>query len=575
MLPEQDTRCLYCYTYIQGTEEYEHYRVCYNCGFHYSMDARKRVDLLCDPGSFREIFRSFASLDPISFAIKKPYPERLSEAQKFTGLREAVITGTCRIQKTRVVVAALDFGFLGGSMGSVVGEKMAMAFERASEQKLPLVALVTSGGARVQEGLLSLMQMAKTAAAAVRLHQEGSPFIAVLGNPVTGQVYASFANLADIIIAEPGALLGYAPLRDVEVASGKPLPPGAHTAESHLKHGLIDMVVPRDQLRSVTATLLKLLTSQSSPSRLRGKRRKGVRRTEGRAWESVQLARTPERPSASYYIGSMISSFIGLHGDRLTGDDSSIIAGVGYLNRGPVMVIGQEWKRPMKDRDKREGLIKPEGFRKAQRAMSLAAKFHLPVVTLIDTPGASRSLEAEEKGIGNAIASTLALMSQLPTPVVSVFIGEGGSEAALTLGIGDRILMMDNAIFASVSPEGAAALLYRDSGRAEEVADSLKLTAQDCKKLGIIDVIVPEPEGGAHTAPEDAALILERQIIKELRSLRRVKAPKLLEERYKRLRHMGQYSSDFRDMILTALARGVKGLKGRLSSRGRVPDPGT
>ena len=580
MVLQADNRCLSCYTNLADSSLYEKNRVCHNCGFHYTIPARKRVDLLADAKSFREFGRSITPADPISFSVREPYKKSISEDQRRTGLREAAITGTCRIKKTRVVIAALDFGFLGGSMGSVVGEKIALAFERAVKRKIPMVALINSGGARMQEGLLSLMQMAKTVAAAQRLHENGLPFIAVLGNPSTGPVYSSFANLADIIIAEPGALLGNTPLRDVENASDGALPEGSQTALSHLKRGLVDMIVPRIDLRDTIGDSLKILLSHRGPSRKRGRRTPKPRKSGVSAWQSVQLTRMQERPKASYYVDRMISSFVELHGDRIYGDDPSIVSGIGYLSGGPVAVIGQEWDRAHEEEDRRRGLTLPEGFRKAQRVMHLASKFHLPVITLIDTPGPSRSIGAEERGMGNAIASTISLMSTLPTPIVSAIIGEGGSEAALALGVAYRVLMMENAIYATISPEDAAALLYRDAGRAQEVAGSLKLTAQDCKRLNIVDVLVPEPEGGAHMKPDEAADILERQLIKELRALRKAKIPKLLQNRYKKFRRMGEYSSYLRDIIARevalvqdALARGVRGLRSKLPSRRSPSQP--
>jgi acetyl-CoA carboxylase carboxyl transferase alpha subunit/acetyl-CoA carboxylase carboxyl transferase beta subunit len=533
--------CLYCDTDLTSAELFKRYRICPQCGFHYLIPAYERIELLADSGSFIEINRSLVSLDPLSFSGGSSYKKRIFDAQKRTGLSEAVVTGVCQIEGTLTVVVVLDFGFLGGGMGCVVGEKVTLAFEHALKKRLPLVAVISSGGARVQEGVLALMQMAKTAAAAKQLSDAGLPFISVLTNPTTGEVYSSFANLADIIIAEPNALIGFAPLRLVVETEGRELPPDAHTAESHLKHGMIDAIVERGKMRDLLAILLDLLLSQY---RITLKRRFGpyppiVSQRES-AWQSVQLARHQERPTSLDYIGRITSSFIELHGDRYYGDDESVVCGLGDIGGAAVVIIAQERGH---GEEGRRGQAYPEGFRKAQRAMNLAAKFMLPVITFIDTPGAYPGLESEERGMGSAIAQCLAQMSDLPTPIISVIIGEGGSEGALAFSVADRILMLENAIFSVIPPERAAVLLYRDASRAEEVAPALRLTAEDCRELGVADMLVPEPTGGAHVAPDEAARQLKKFLLNEMVQLQGVSASRLVKARYAKFRGMGRYSS--------------------------------
>ena len=567
---QQDTEeeyCLFCGINLSESEIYHRYRVCPECRFHHSLPARQRIALLADPGSFKEINQFLTSIDPLSFSGKEPYEERLHEAQRRTGLTEAVITGVCTIGGNPTAIAVLDFGFMGGNMGGVVGEKIALAFELATRRKIPMVTVVSSGGARVQEGMLSLMQMAKTAAAAKRLHSQRLPHIAVLTNPTSGEVYASFANLGDVILAEPKALIGFASLRVVEQTSGKPLPEGSHTAEDHLLHGMVDQVIDRTRLRQLLSILLDLLSSRYRLTITRkGKPSPVPEHPEEQAWHTVQLARHKKRPTALDYISRITSSFVELRGDRHYGDDRAIICGVAELSGEAVVIIGQE-------RSHNEGRAYPEGFRKAQRAMRMAAVFGMPVITLIDTPGAYPGLDAEERGIGHAIASTLALMSDLPTPIVSVIIGEGGSEGALALGVADRILMMENAIYSVISPEGAASIIYRDAKKAEEMASALKLTALDCKELGVIDTVVPEPEGGAHADPDEAARLLKNIIVRELLEAQQFNLAKLIKNRYKKFRRMGEYSSYFRTAISKEvsdvqelLQRGVSSIKQRLST---------
>ncbi|MDY6917966.1 MAG: carboxyl transferase domain-containing protein, partial [Chloroflexota bacterium] len=464
------------------------------------------------------------------------------DAQKATGLREAVVTGVCQIEGTLTVIVVLDFSFLAGSMGCVVGEKVALAFEHAVKKKLPLVAVVSSGGVRVQEGVLALMQTAKTAAAARRLHSARLPFISVLTNPTTGDVYASFANLGDIIIAEPHALLGFAPIKVVEETEGRELPRDSHTAESHLKHGMVDCVVERSNLRGLLATMLDLLSSQY---RLAITRRFGpyppiVPQRES-AWQSVQLARHRERPTSLDYVSRIASSFIELHGDRYFRDDPAIVCGLADIGGEAVVVIAQE--RGHDGEMRNHGRAHPEGFRKAQRAMFLAAKFRLTLITFIDTPGAYPGLDAEERGLGNAIARCLAIMSDLGTPTISVIIGEGGSKGALATGVADRVLMLENAIFSVMPPERAATLLYHDESKAAEVAPALRLTAKDCLDLGVVDVVVAEPKGGAHTDPDEAARQLKRVLLSEMVQVRSASLDSLIRARYDKFRSMGRYTS--------------------------------
>ena len=245
---EEEEHCLYCGVDLSESETHRRYRVCPQCGFHHSISARQRISLLADPGSFKEVHGFLTSIDPLSFSGREPYEERIHEAQRRTGLTEAVITGVCTIGGNPTVIAVLDFGFMGGNMGGVVGEKVALAFELATKRKIPMISVVSSGGARVQEGVLSLMQMAKTAAAAKRLHAKRLPHISILTNPTSGEVYASFANLGDVILAEPEAMMGFAGPRVIKNTIRAELPEGFQTAEFMLEKGFVDRIVPRANL---------------------------------------------------------------------------------------------------------------------------------------------------------------------------------------------------------------------------------------------------------------------------------------------------------------------------------------
>ena len=548
--------CLVCDQSMAFSDLYARLRVCPICRFHYSMTARERIESLADTESFREINRSISSLDPLSFSSRGSYKERIFRDQRRTGLTEAVVTGRCSISGSPVMLIALDFGFMGGTMGCVVGEKIALALEQAAKRNLPVVAVITSGGVRFQEGVLSLMQMAKTSIAAVQLAGKGLPLIVVLANPTTGQTYASFVSLADIIVAEPEAIVGFSPMRALQEAAEDPLPTSSQTAEAHLRNGLVDGIVDRSKLRTLLAVILDNMGRQYRLTSTAKGAKQAIEPHKSDAWDYVRLARHEDRPTSSDYIRSVFGNFVEIRGDRASADDDSVICGFGQLGGQTIMAVGQERSgTPGKG-------ISPEGFRKAQRAFDMAEKFKLPIVTLLDSAGPDVSLESEQHGLGGAIATTIARLSGIGTPTIAVVIGEGGSEAALAFGVVDRVLMMENAIYSAISPEGAAELIYQDEGRAEEVARSLKLTAHDCREYGIVDLLVQEPPGGAHTDHDESARQLERVLLQELSELQSKSVRGLLKDRYKKFRNMGEYSSYFR----AAINREASALQGLVSS---------
>ncbi|HIN34773.1 MAG TPA: acetyl-CoA carboxylase carboxyl transferase subunit beta [Dehalococcoidia bacterium] len=534
-------RCLFCEEPISDSPSYLTYRVCPFCRFHYTVTARERIELLVDKETFKENYKYVKTVEPLSFSRRNRYRKFLEQDQNRTGLTEAAVAGKCRIGDVETMLIVLDFGFMGGTMGSVVGEKVSMAFENAARRGIPAVAVVSGGGVRIQEGVLSLMQMAKTVTAANRLRDEEVPFIVVLANPSTGQAYASFANLADVILAEPGSLIGLSPLRTLREVSKMPLPLDAHTAEAHVGHGLLDNVVDRENLQPRIASILQILTAQKH-----GKsNHKNLLKSEPEEcdevepWEAMTAARNSERPQASSYFRSILDPFIELRGDRLNSDDRSVVTGIGFMDGLAVAVIGQQ-RRTLAEGERYH--VFPDGLRKAQRLIDLASRFKLPLVTLIDTQGADPGLEAEEQGIGNAIARTLSSMLTVPTPMVSVVIGEGGSEGALALGLSDRILMQQFAIYSPISVNHTLGAAHHDHMLDREAAEALMLTAHDCLELGIADEVVPEPDGGSHVDPHEASAVLQTAILANLYQLSKMSEGKLLKRRYKKFRSMGEGS---------------------------------
>jgi acyl-CoA carboxylase subunit beta len=533
--------CPRCGSVATGDDPADAFRVCRVCGYHHRESARAAIVRLVDGDSFREQDSRLASTDPLQFVDETAYRERLIALKVETGEADALVSGFARLQGHEVAIAALDFGFLGGSMGVVVGEKLVRIAERARERHLPLISISASGGARMQEGMLSLMQMAKTSAAVQRLREAGCPYISILAHPTTGGVFASFANLGDIIIAEPGALIGFAGPRVAEQIIGQKLPEGSHTAEFLYAHGMIDAIVDRREQRDFLARCLTVLTAPRSGYHRRGHsfrpRRNGP---ELAAWDAVQRARGTQRLTSVDYLDRMLGEFVELHGDRSSGDDPAIVAGIGTLDGKAIAVIAVE-RGHLAERERRhDGRPYPEGYRKARRVMDLAERLHLPLVTLIDTPGAYPGVESEARGLASELAGSLAQMSTLRTPIVSAVIGEGGSGGALALAVADRVLMLDGAIYSVIAPEGAAAILYRDATRAPEISSKLKLTARELRRLNVIDEIVPEPDTATDADPDAAAALLAESIMNALAELQRKRIDRVVRERYDRYQSIGR-----------------------------------
>lgn len=259
-------------------------------------------------------------------------------------------------------------------------------------------------------------------------------------------------------------------------------------------------------------------------------------------WQKVQLARHPNRPKSLTLAHLIFDDFLPLHGDRLYSEDQAIIGGLARIEEERLVFLGHQKGESIKDNLARNfGMAHPEGYRKAHRLMNLAEKLHRPILTFIDTPGAYPGIEAEERGQAEAIAANLEMMSQLQVPILVVIIGEGGSGGALGIGVGDRILMLENAVYSVISPEGCAAILWKNQEKIEEAAKALRLTSQDLFNLGLIDEIIPEPRGGAHKDPEQTALNIKERIIKHLEELKKISPEEVVKKRYKKYREIGTF----------------------------------
>ncbi len=542
--------CKACGAYVETQRWQQDLQVCPHCQAHARLSCQERIALLTDEGSFRESNRSVGVNDPLGFAdASGRYADKAAATVKKTGLKEAVVTGQARIAEHDVVLAVMDFRFLGGSLGSGTGERILLAAETALSKKLPLVIVSASGGARMHEGIVSLMQMAKTCAAIARLHEAGLPYISVLTDPTTGGVSASYAMVGDIHLAEPHSLIGFAGRRVIEQTIKQKLPDDFQTAEYLKAHGFLDAIVPRRDLKTWIGNVLAYYRPDQPLDRLAklkfpavgtGRAKSGQRPS---AWDAVQLARNAGRPTIRDYIAACCDDFVELHGDRLFGDDHGIVGGFATFDGLRVMLIGhQKGKTVEENIASNFGMANPEGYRKALRLMKLAEKYHLPVISLVDTPGAYPGLEAEARGQAEAIARNLTVMAGLRTPMVVAVTGEGGSGGALGIGVGDRVLMLENAVYSVISPEGCASILWRDGKKAPEAAEALKITAGDLLSLGIVDAIVPEPAGGAHKNPKRMTSLLKQALLATLTPLLSLSTDTLVDQRYDKFARMGRVS---------------------------------
>ncbi|MGZ4824343.1 MAG: acetyl-CoA carboxylase carboxyltransferase subunit alpha [Terriglobales bacterium] len=541
------TKCAQCSAFIYYKRLGKNLKVCPECNFHFRLSARERIRFLLDPDSFQERDSDLMSGDPLQFRDSMPYPARIADSRKKSGEADAAIYGTGSIGGYPVAICAMDFTFMGGSMGSVVGEKVARTVELGIEKKMPVLVCCASGGARMQEGTVSLMQMAKTAAALARLAEAGVPFFSLLADPTYGGVSASYATLGDVIIAEPKAHIGFAGPQVIEQTIRQKLPDGFQTAEFLLEKGQIDLVVPRAELPLV---LKKFLSYYVKPAALSSplvaaRTPTAAEPTQIRsAWDCVQLARHPDRPNLSEYIAAVFDSFTELHGDRHERDDPSIVGGPALLDGRPVMVVGHQKGRGTKQSIERNfGMPHPEGYRKALRLMEHAGRLGLPLLTFIDTPGAFPGLQAEERNQSEAIARNLLVMARLPIPIICTVIGEGGSGGALAIGVGNRVLMLENAIYSVISPEGCATILFKDAASAPRAAEASRLTARELLKLGVADELVREPAEGAHTDLSKTAEALHDALVRNLDALTGLSAGELVDRRYARFRAFGCFSN--------------------------------
>lgn len=540
-------KCPKCGKMVERDRVVKKKYICYECGGYFRVKTNNRIRMVADPKTFEPWFEDMEVSNPLDY---EGYEDKLAAAREKTGLKEAVTVGRCKVFGEDIVLGICDSRFMMASMGHVVGEKITCAIERATALNLPVFIFCCSGGARMQEGIVSLMQMEKTSAAIRKHGDAGLLYCSILTDPTTGGVTASFAMLGDVIMAEPGALVGFAGPRVIKQTIGQELPEGFQTSEFLVEHGIIDGIVKRENLKKTIYFLVK--THQCNGKKTYADYRPNEEfhfelsetlkeqswfSTPRSAWEKVKAVRQVERPSASDYISHIFDFFVESHGDRAFRDDKAMIGGLAFLDGQPVTIIADEKGKDFKECQERNfGMPMPEGYRKALRLMKQAEKFNRPVISFVNTSGAFCGIEAEERGQGEAIARNLMEMSYLKVPVLCLMIGEGGSGGALATAVGNEVWMMENATYSILSPEGFASILWKDANRAKEASEVMNITAQDLKRLGVIEEIIPEFGGADHKTTEAIAGYMKEHIKDFLRKYDGMSGEQIAEERYQRFR---------------------------------------
>ena len=539
-----EIKCPKCKKMVNRDRVVKRKYICYECGGYFRVKTNNRIRMVADRQSFTPWFEDMPVSNPLNF---EGYEEKLAETREKTGANEAVTVGQCKIYGEDAVIGICETRFMMGSMGHVVGEKITRAIERATELKLPVFIFCASGGARMQEGIVSLMQMAKTSAAIQKHGEAGLLYSTILTDPTTGGVTASFAMLGDVIMAEPGALIGFAGPRVIKQTIGQELPEGFQTSEFLLEHGFIDGIVERENLKK---TLYFLIMTHREKEGKYAEFKKDFRFELNEiikerlwktlpitAWEKVKAVRQVGRPSAIDYMDHIFDYFVEAHGDRGFGDDAAIVGGIAFIDGQPVTVIADVKGKDVKECQKRNfGMPMPEGYRKALRLMKQAEKFNRPIISFVNTSGAFCGIEAEERGQGEAIARNLLEMAALKVPVLCILIGEGGSGGALATAVGNEVWMMENATYSILSPEGFASILWKDSSKAEQASEVMNITAQDLKRLGIIEEIVPEFGGADKKTAEAIGGYMKENIKEFLKKYDGMSGEKIAQQRYNRFR---------------------------------------
>ena len=469
--------------------------------------AAEMIALVADPSTFTGSDDDVVSNDPLTFSDTMAYSERLRLTRERSGVTESIVTGRACIDGREVVLIAGEFAFLAGTLGVATAERVMRAFERATQERLPVVALPISGGTRMQEGTAAFIQMASCAAAVRRFRDAGLLYIVYLRNPTTGGVLASWASLAHVRLAEPGALLGLTGPRVAKVMAGAAFPKGVQLAENLLAHGVIDDVVAPDKLRERLVEILDWTDPAPRPWQIDPAVPALEPAASVPAWEAVTESRRSDRFDVMDVLGLCDAEHVCLRGDGAGNDDPGCVVGLARVCGIAAVVLYQRRDREAGERGANIGAT---GYRQYRRGMALALELGLPIVSFIDTQGAAMTPADEESGLAAMIAECLAALSAVPVPTLSVLLGEGAGGGAIALLPADRVIAAEHAWLSPIAPEGASAILHRTADRAPQVAASQSIAATDLLRLGIVDVVVADTDAPA--APARMAAVIGSEL---------------------------------------------------------------
>jgi acetyl-CoA carboxylase carboxyl transferase subunit beta len=492
------------------------------------LSATELIELVLDPGSFTSWDEKVVDVD-----ADPAYAEELKVARERTGLDEAVITGEGNLHGRRVVVVACEFGFLGGSLGVAGAERLVAAVERATREQLPLLAAPISGGTRMQEGTVAFLQMVKISAVIARHKAAGLPYLVYLRNPTTGGVLASWGSLGHVTVAEPGALIGFLGPRVYQALYNEPFPSGVQVAENLHEHGLVDAVLPPEELSTIADRALSVLLARRDIPRVEQEEDRAEPLPDIPAWDSITRSRRDDRPGVRRLLRYAATDVVPLNGTGEGERDPGLLLALARFSGAPCVLLGQDRRGQTSEKP-----LGPGALREARRGMRLARELQLPLVTVIDTPGAALSKEAEEGGLAGEIARCLAELVMLEAPTISVLLGQGTGGGALALVPADRVVAAQHGWLSPLPPEGASAIVYRDTDHAPEMAQKQGVRSADLLAAGIVDVVVPERPDAADE-PEEFCRRLGRVLSNELAGLLHADAHDRFDARLARYRALG------------------------------------
>jgi acetyl-CoA carboxylase carboxyl transferase subunit beta len=544
---DYELTCPSCDHLLSGDSFYERFRVCPQCKRHFWLPARERVGIVADHDSFRETNSTVVSIEPLIFQDSPPSNERAT-SQFPAG--ETVVSGRVTIGGREAVLVVVDMAMTPGSIGIVTGERICLAFEDAAQRRVPLVAICSGGVQTDRESLLTFAQKVRIASVVGRLQRNGVPFVSVLTHPTTGAFFTGLGNHANLIYAEPAAQLGLGPNR-----SRGPIDLGTASSEEMLAAGMIDGIVERTSLRDRLVAVLDVMTSRGTPRPTASPVWTSVPR--GRGSDDPAVVRAPARPDPGAYLELMHAGLIEIHGDRTGTSDPNLIAGIGQIEGVTVGLIGV-----------RRAPLTAEGFRTAVRLYRLAGQLEIPVISLIDSPGLPEVSAIEGAALSNAIAQAMRVAVSLPIPTIAIVTGVAAGPGAMSLTVADRVYMLEHA-------------LYSTSGLDRPTPPGITPAApggmwggRESLRLGIVDGVIPEPAGGAQADPDGAAQQIRLTIVHALAELNGIGHRRLLDERSRKLRHLGLATPAGREAlhieiaqlheIQQSLGRSIDELRGRL-----------